>query len=73
MTGSLFGRQHVGSSLIALATNVGVSFHLSSNRVPRNSRQDHARAALWAGRGCVFSSWLAHWMHSGTSMRGEGL
>jgi hypothetical protein len=44
----LFGWQHTRFGLIALGTKERVSFHLSGNRVGRNSRKDHAHATLWA-------------------------
>jgi hypothetical protein len=47
------GRQHVCFSLIALGAKERVPFHVSRNRVRRNGRQQHGRAALGARRGCT--------------------
>ena len=59
---NFFGRQRVCSSLIALRTKIRVSFHLSVNLMGRDSRKDHARAALLAGHRRGFSIRLEHWM-----------
>jgi len=66
--GGRLSRQDIGSGLIALDTKECASFHPGINRVRRNGGQQHARPALWAGRGCVFRRWLELRMHSGASM-----